>query len=522
MKDNIVLIGFMGAGKDTVGKLLAEKTGRQFISTDDLVEAAEQQAIADIFHLQGEEYFRAKETMALQALAGLCNLVIACGGGAVIKDKNRRLMSELGRIVHLDADLPCLFKRTIHDRKRPLAKNRSRFGALYKERTGQYDFGACRIDTSRLNPAAVADRIMRKLGLTAGQKQTLISRLTVKAPSKRYDALIGGNILDKAVKSVAGSDRIMIISNPLVSSIYRRKLSWLSNRKNLKVFEHDVPDGEKHKNMHHVRQIYDRLLKNGFERSDMIIALGGGVISDLAGFIASTYKRGMKFVVMPTTLLAQVDAGIGGKTGVDMGVKNSIGTFYQPDLVIVDTAFIQTLSGRQYNNGIAEIIKYGATLDPELFSLLEEKIDRVRQRDPVIMNNIIRRCIAHKARIVEQDEREQAGIRTVLNFGHTIGHALERVSGYSIDHGAAVAVGMSMEAGFAKKTGAMPALDHRRLITLIANYGLPTGFFNGIKTSDIRAFISQDKKIRNSKLRLPILKRIGRTAIREVQWKRLW
>ncbi len=521
MANNIVLIGFMGAGKDTVGRILASKTNRQLISTDELIEISEGRMISDIFGCKGEKYFRDKESAVLRVIQELPNLIIATGGGMVIREQNRQRLQKMGKVVHLDAPISRLFARSGIDGKRPLAKNKSFFTELYKQRRKLYNFCDFRIDASHKTPSEIANLIIKKFNLPKTITRTAVKKRMVNAESKKYGVLIGNSILTQALKIIPAAKRIAIVSNPLISSLYRSRLMQGLSKRNSLIHEYILPDGEKYKNINHAQKIYHYLLKNNFDRSDLIIALGGGVISDLAGFVASTYKRGIKFVIIPTTLLGQVDAGIGGKTGIDLAVKNSIGTFYQPELVIIDIDFIQTLCPKHFNNGLAEVIKCAAIADPALFSLLEQNIDRIKHRDPIILEKMISRCVMIKGKIVEQDEREESGQRLILNFGHTIGHAIERLSNYRIDHGAAVAIGMVQEARMANRLGYLSDKDQQRLNALISNYGLPVSQTKKMKIADLEQSLKQDKKIRKSTLSLPLLSGIGRVKIKEVAWEKL-
>src|SRR4030042_78016 len=374
MANSIVLIGFMGAGKDTIGKMLALKTGLGFLSTDEFIEISESRSISDIFRIKGEDYFRRKETSVLKAIQRLPNLIIATGGGMVMLEKNRRIIKKMGTIIHLDAGMSVLLVRTRIDRQRPLTKNRKYLKKLFRRRRGLYDFCDYSIDTENRTPTEIAKILMKKINLKSCRGRSNIQRYIIKIDRKKYPVLIGNNILAPALRTVLESKKITIISNPLVSSLYRSKLVKALKKKHSDIHEFILPDGEKYKNVNSALKTYNYLLKNAFDRSDMIIALGGGVISDLAGFAASTYKRGIKYVIIPTTLMGQVDAAIGGKTGIDMMVKNSIGTFYQPDLVIIDIDFIKTLSRQHFIGGLAEVVKYGGIRDSALFLLLEEKI----------------------------------------------------------------------------------------------------------------------------------------------------
>lgn len=238
-----------------------------------------------------------------------------------------------------------------------------------------------------------------------------------------------------------------------------------------------VPAGEASKSLEEAGRLYDACVAAGLKRHHPIIALGGGVVGDLAGFVAATYQRGVPFVQVPTTLLAQIDSSVGGKVAINHPAgKNLIGAFYQPKLVLADTATLLSLSDREYRAGIGELVKYGVIMDAPLFSLLEANVERVNARDLPLLNELVRRCCELKAQVVAEDERETAGgRRAILNFGHTVGHAIEAIAGYgTLLHGEAVAIGMVAEGALAVRRGMWSAAEQSRLVTLLQALGLPT------------------------------------------------
>jgi len=269
-----------------------------------------------------------------------------------------------------------------------------------------------------------------------------VKTISVQLDSHRYGIDIGEGLLSgvgAACKAAALAGRAAVVSNPTVAPLYADLVTGSLQDAGFSPVMIEIPDGEEFKTSTTLNSIYDRLIEAGLDRRSFIVALGGGVVGDLAGFAAATFLRGIPFVQLPTTLLAQVDSSVGGKTGIDHPLgKNLIGAFYQPHLVLSDISTLNTLSERHYLAGLAEVIKYGAVLDADLFALLETEVDGLLRRDPVLLGQVVARCCEIKAWVVEQDERE-AGLRAVLNYGHTLGHAFETLSGYrDLVHGEAV------------------------------------------------------------------------------------
>lgn len=333
--------------------------------------------------------------------------------------------------------------------------------------------------------------------------------LTVELGDRSYPILIGGGLLQDAGllgRHVPGRD-LLLVSNTTVAPLYARSLEQsLPDRR---IVEAVLPDGESHKTLATVARLLDVLVANHFGRDATIIALGGGVVGDMAGFAAACYQRGVTYVQVPTTLLAQVDSSVGGKTGVNHpGGKNLIGAFHQPAAVIADTATLATLSDRELRAGLAEIIKYGLIRDAAFFAWLEESMDRLLAREPSALARAIRRSCEIKAEIVGRDEREH-GERALLNLGHTFGHAIESASGYSgWLHGEAVGAGIAMAAAMSRECGTFHAEQLERVRALLNRTGLP------IQARDVSAasaleHMRIDKKVKAGRIRLVLLRGIG-------------
>ena len=543
MSENIILIGFMGSGKDVVGRAIAKMTGLHFLSTDEYIELKENRTINRIFKESGEVYFRKLEKEGMKAIMNLKNLVVATGGGTVIDKENRERLSKMGKVIHLDAGLDVIEKRLRSKKNRPLIKEKHNIKKIFEERKGIYNFAHLRIDTSFKTPERIAKEIIDKsctegaLSLQSNPRSYAESHLArrpqkdfsvrdtliVRTASKHYEVHIGKGVFDLNVKIFRrlklNFKQAVVITNPLVGSLYIGNIKDCLKHFDVSPAIFVVADGEEYKTIETTIEIYEFLLKNKIDRATPIIALGGGVIGDLVGFVASTYKRGIPLIQIPTTLLAQVDAAIGGKTGIDHPLgKNMIGTFYQPDMVIVDAGMLLTLSEKEFNSGLAEVIKYAIIKDRKVFSLLRDKRKKILNRDLGVLTRVISRCVEIKKEIIEKDEREEKGSREILNFGHTIGHAIETLTGYKkYSHGEAVALGMVEETKMAFRNGFLKKKDLNGIVNLISSYGLPTTLPKSISMSDIRRAITQDKKIRSGRIRLPMPAAIGSGSIMEVR-----
>jgi 3-dehydroquinate synthase len=275
-----------------------------------------------------------------------------------------------------------------------------------------------------------------------------------------------------------------------------------------------IEPGEQSKSVTTATELWERMLSLGADRKTVIVAVGGGVIGDLAGFIAATYARGIPLFQVPTSLLAQVDSSVGGKVGINLpDAKNMVGAFLQPCGVLIDTATLQTLPDCEYRSGMAEVVKYGVILDAEFFEFLEANAGRLLERDPVALGHVIARCCRLKADVVEQDERETSGLRAVLNYGHTVGHALESLTGYgTLSHGEAVAIGMVCAARLAERLGRIDAATTARQVMLLANLGLPTKLPDVDVDAIVRAMM-RDKKVEHGELRMTLPTRLGHVEL---------
>lgn len=342
-------------------------------------------------------------------------------------------------------------------------------------------------------------------------------KIKVSLKKRSYEIIVGENILSAAGKFIKrleiGTDAF-IITNSYIKNKYAQELNKGLKKYNVSVEYRLVPDSEESKSLATFSSVINDLAQFDYGKKPFIIAFGGGVIGDLSGFISSVYKRGIPYVQIPTTLLAQVDSSIGGKTALDLGVaKNLVGSIFQPRLVISDVALLSTLEKRQVSAGLAEIIKYGLIRDAGLFSFLEKNSKELNTVKPRVYEHLVTSCSKIKAQVVSSDEREERGIRTILNFGHTIGHAIEAAGGYRhYNHGEGVALGMLVASDLSRTMGLLDNNAHQRVEKLIAQAGLPTRI-KGVKLKDIINAHYRDKKFIGAVNRFVLLEGIGKTKI---------
>lgn len=337
--------------------------------------------------------------------------------------------------------------------------------------------------------------------------------LNVNLDERSYPILIGSGLLgdDQIMAPYTGGRDVLVITNEQVGPIYGDPLARILGAGRLERL--DLADGEATKTVDTLIRIWDRLGELRFGRDCVLVTLGGGVVGDVGGFAAATWHRGVSFVQVPTTLLAQVDSAVGGKTAVNLaGGKNLVGSFHQPQLVVADTDTLQTLPDRELSAGLAEVVKYGLIQDADLFTWLEEQAESLLRRDPAHLRHAICRSCEIKAEIVGRDEREQAR-RALLNLGHTFGHAIERCKGYGEWlHGEAIAAGMVMAAKFSRRLGWMQKGDVRRISRLLGRLKLPVDPPQ-LDPREFLAAMSMDKKVKSGQIRLVLLRELGNARL---------
>jgi len=344
-----------------------------------------------------------------------------------------------------------------------------------------------------------------------------MEKTRVELGDRSYDIAIGSGTLGQVgaeVAALGSGPRVALVTNPTVHALYGAAVEGSLRAAGLDVVTVTIPDGEEYKSLLWAENILTELLTARLDRGSLLVALGGGVVGDITGFAASLYMRGIRFVQVPTTLLAQVDSSVGGKTGVNHPLgKNMIGAFWQPSLVWVDVETLRTLPRRELLAGLAEVIKYGVIWDAGMFDYLSDNLDLILALDDVSLERMVRRSCEIKAEVVARDERE-SGLRSILNYGHTIGHAVEAVTEYKrYLHGEAIAIGMALEAELAAEIGIMSAADAAHVKNLIGAYGLPTEIPDEIDRGAMVEAMALDKKALAGKLRFTLPEKIGSTRL---------
>lgn len=490
--NNIVITGFMGTGKSTVGQILAKKLNRKFVDMDEVIEQRTGLTIPRIFAGYSERFFRAMEHGLAHELATQSDLVIATGGGALVEDDDLRdMMGQYGTLVCLNASKEDIKTRLQETDLRPLAGDWER---LLEERQEVYAQIPHQIQTSNKSPDDVAYEI---IALTE-------QPICVKTPTGMYNIWVVKGALDNIdqhLDVIGLRGHVVIVSNDTVAPLYGEKLKSKLPNADLIV----VSDGEEYKTLETVSHIYNKMLDMGADRSTVLIALGGGVIGDIAGFVAATYMRGIKLIQVPTTLLSMVDSSVGGKVGVDLPQgKNLIGAFKQPEVVIMDTHVFDTLPDLQWRCGMAEAVKHGFISDP---SLLEPEL---WTKDNAV--RLVRKAVQVKVDVVEVDPFEH-GIRAHLNLGHTFGHAIEKVTHYEVQHGEAVAIGIVKAAKLSYKLGMIDGDLVGQIESILKQIGLPTDI--NLDPETWYAAMSTDKKWKGGKSRFVLLTGLGEATVVE-------
>ncbi len=504
----------MGTGKTSVGKELSRKLGYRFVDTDVLIEEKEGMPISLIFKEKGEDYFRKLEQDTVKEASMMRDVVIATGGGVIKNRGNVENLGWNGIIIWLKADPEIILKRVmLEGGKRPLLdveEPLNEINNLLSERLKLYQQADTSVDTNYITPQETAHEIIDRLCLDH-------QVVAVDLNERSYNIVIGSKTLPKLglrLKKFRPS-KVAIISNKTVFPLYKDILFGPLRQYHIVPEIILIPDGEEYKDLLWTYYIHGKLLKARFDRNSLLIAFGGGVVGDITGFIASTYMRGIRYVQVPTTLLAQVDSSVGGKTGVNHPLgKNMIGSFYQPSLVFIDVDTLRTLPKGEFYAGMAEIIKYGVIADGKLFEYLKSNIEDILSLGDGVIN-IIKRSCEIKADVVSKDEKE-AGLRAILNFGHTIGHTIETVSGYKrFLHGEAVAMGMCAAADLAVRMKIFRKDEATRLRELVELYNLPSRIPDDLNVSEMMNAMEVDKKIKAGKLRFILPESIGKVRIEE-------
>jgi 3-dehydroquinate synthase len=531
---NLIITGFSGTGKSLVGRELARNLDWKFLDTDDDIVRQTGKPITNIFREDGEARFRELERQAIRNACKQKQLVIAIGGGAIVDPRNYELLSEAGLIICLEAKPETIYERLFREAAcspetevRPLLAVEDpleRIRKLKATRQSDYAKADWTIHTDYLSIREVVQEIVRAWGLLrlSGRCRLLDDgdkaiACVVATATQSYPVFVGYGLLNRLgekIKKAALSGTITVISDRNVFSLYGTEVEEILKRAGFAVNSFVVTPGEETKGMDYAIKIYDFLVGHRVERDDIIIALGGGMVGDLAGFVAATFLRGMPWIQVPTSLVAMVDASIGGKVAVNHPEgKNLIGAFYQPNLVLADPHTLATLPQRELTSGWAEVIKHGLILDEEFVRFLESSVNKLTKLEPELLTRAIASSGAIKARVISQDEKEREGKRTILNYGHTVAHGLEAATQYKrFLHGEAVAIGMVGAAKLSQRLGLLPSAAVERQQALLRKFGLPTGF-SGLDLTEITRAMELDKKSKEKAIRWVLLQDIGRTLV---------
>ncbi len=503
----------MGAGKTAIGKRLAGRLGLPFHDADQEIEQAAGATIAEIFARHGEAHFRAGEKRVIQRLLSGDPIVLAPGGGAFMDPETRALIRERAISIWLRCPLPLLLARVRGRTHRPLLNAEDPATVLHRlsaQRSPVYAQADIIIDGSEDPPDVTTTTVQQAL---EAYTPPHIVPITLAAAS--YEVRIGPHLLARAgahIAPVLPQPRVIIITDSTVASLH---LAPLQNSLTETGIAHEtitLPPGETTKSMDSFARLTDSLLALKADRRTTIIALGGGVIGDLAGFAAAVTLRGLPFIQIPTTLLAQVDSSVGGKTGINSPHgKNLIGAFHQPRLVLADTTLLATLPPRERAAGYAEIVKAGLISDPALYDWCEAHAADLLAGDATLLAEAVRRAVAFKAGVVADDEREEkpSGGRALLNLGHTFAHALEAEAGYgTLLHGEAVAIGLVLATQLSATLQLCPQEDPSRIAAHLTAAQLPT-HIPGWSAANLLAHMKQDKKMAAGKLKFVLTHGIG-------------
>lgn len=520
MAKNLILAGFMAVGKTSVGQIVAQRLGYAFVDTDVEIERREGMSIPDIFATKGEPHFRACERTIAEELAQRENTVISTGGGMIVNETCRNTLLSSGIGICLTATPEVILMRVGPDAaaRRPMLRGgdpRERIATLLKERAPAYAQLHYQVDTSGGSLNESATRVVQ---IYRAEQQ----RIHVAHPSGRYDIVLGEGVMQSLGAMLRGrgwGPQVAIVTDSTVAPLYAERVQMVLRGAGFDAFIHAMPAGEDAKNLHSVEAMYRAFAEHGMERSSVVLALGGGVVGDTAGFAAATYLRGVPFVQVPTTLLSMADSSIGGKTGVDTDFgKNLIGAFKQPELVVIDLNCLHTLPPVEISCGLAEIIKAGLIKGGDVW----ERMRRLAMETPPNnlqsltsnLTNALLDAIELKREVVEEDPFEK-GRRALLNLGHTFGHGIEAWSEFAIKHGQAVSLGMVCALRASQSLGLCSGDLLEETFALLEKAGLPISMsaFPELATRfDVDAIwtiMQSDKKKKGGKVRFVLIKSPG-------------
>ncbi|GAC1340409.1 MAG: hypothetical protein NVSMB26_28490 [Beijerinckiaceae bacterium] len=529
---SLVLVGMMGSGKTTVGRRLALRLGLPFVDIDHEIVEAAGMPIADIFARHGEAHFRDGERRVIARVLAGGPGVVATGGGAFMNEATRARIAASGISIWLKADLDTLMRRVRKRVTRPLLQTADPIGTMQRLLAEREPVYAC-ADVTVCSREAAHDLVVEDVvgaleahvfGRRDGRLEhdAAHKNIGVELPGRRYDIAIGENLLAEAgslIIKIAPGAACAIVTDTNVAQHHLAALEASLDAAGVRHAAITIPPGESSKSFATYERVCEAILAARIERGDIVVALGGGAVGDLAGFAAATVRRGTRLVQIPTSLLAQVDSSVGGKTGINSPHgKNLVGAFHQPALVIADASVLMTLPDREFRAGYAEIVKYGLIDDADFFHWLEAKWRDVFAGGPARIHAIAKSC-ASKAAFVLRDETEQ-GDRALLNLGHTFAHAFERLTNYDsarLVHGEAVALGIACAFRFSNAQGLCSGQDAERVARHLSTVGFRTRIrdipgWNGDADAILEAMF-QDKKVKRGALNLILAHGIGRAFI---------
>lgn len=503
----------MGVGKTTVGRALAQREGVPFFDLDDVIERRAGRSVASLFAEEGEAAFRALEArVLLEVLETPSPSVVSVGGGALLDPASRRAALERAKVVTLTASPSTIEERTAGS-ARPLLASASdrpaRVRELLAARAPAYAEAHAVLPTDGRTLDEVVTSVRR-----AWSELGLVLPLGLRSYPVRFTDAPGSVVAD--IVTALRASQLFVVTDDNVGPLWGASLDEALRSRGVSASSIVLPSGEQNKRLAAVESALSSMVAGGADRSSVVVALGGGVVSDVAGFAAATLFRGVRWVVVPTSLLAMVDAAIGGKTGVDLGAaKNAVGAFHQPSAVVVSLSHVRTESDRGFRSGLAEVVKSACVGDPALFELLERAPTAALSRDTGVLHEIVLRAAAVKVRVVSRDEAE-SGERAFLNFGHTLGHALEAHGGYQRrTHGEAVSLGMVAMAKVGLALGITSPETSARLTGLLEQLGLPVDL-RGEPVTEALSLLSLDKKRRGSAIRIVLLRAIGEPLLHDL------
>jgi shikimate kinase / 3-dehydroquinate synthase len=508
----LFLYGPSGTGKSTIGRQIARNLDLPFYDLDQEIELDIKKPVWQIFADEGEAGFRLREASMLVKLIGIQPGIIALGGGTLLAQENRTAVEAAGQVVVLEAPLHVMHDRLKNDKnQRPLLAGElvGKLENLLEIRAEHYHSFSHHLNTGELSPEQAAWQVQVQAGMFRIKGMGSDGAGT----SGAYDVRIrpgGLNDIGSELAARGLTGPLVLVTDDTVGPLYASRVLNSVEQSGFTAASIQIPAGEDHKTIETVIRLWEFFLANQLDRSSTVIALGGGVVSDLAGFAAATYLRGIRWVGLPTTLLAMADASLGGKTGADLPQgKNLIGAFHAPQLVLADPDVLSTLPDRELRGGFAEIVKHGVISDPVLFEackgLAGLSVEEIRQKP---LSAIIRRAMAVKILVIEQDPFEK-GIRAILNAGHTVGHAVELVSNFKINHGEAVSIGMVVEARMAEERGLAREGLADEIEGVLTGLGLPTRVPVGMDREAVETALFRDKKRAGSGVKFALPKEIS-------------